>query len=212
MIERTVGDSTNHRLLGSTILVSQWPWLLRKLEKIRECYAHQSMCRHIEQPGLRKKAMSVSGYIQCCGYVSHESGPWVVVLKVYEWLGTERKHSVFEELDCRTWDFQSCWERSMMSWISMFLFWRLFLHFFEKCLTSPFALRRYSLHPVLSALSTSTYVFLALETSVVGGPRVSLVLGGGHPASRQVGFMFLGSPRSQQEALQPFCSHAAVGG
>ena len=63
-----------------------------------------------------------------------------------------------------------------------------------------------------ASLSTQKHVFLALETSVVVGPRVSLVLGGGHPASGQVGFTFLGSPRSQQEALQPFCSHAAVGG
>ena len=54
--------------------------------------------------------------------------------------------------------------------------------------------------------------FSHLKHQWLGGPRVSLVLGGGHPASRQVGFMFLGSPRSQQEALQPFCSHAAVGG
>lgn len=87
---------------------------------------HQSMCRTARS---RKKRHE---------YVSHESGPWVVVLKVYEsktW--KEGNTPFFEELDYMTWDFQSCWVRSMMTWISMFLFWRLFLHVFYMSLKMP---------------------------------------------------------------------------
>lgn len=87
---------------------------------------HQSMCRTARS---RKKRHE---------YVSHESGPWVVVLKVYESKTWKEGNTLFfEELDYMIWDFQSCWVRSMMTWISMFLFWRLFLHVFYMSLKMP---------------------------------------------------------------------------